>query len=241
MVRALQAHVVEASMNAKKFVWTTAAVVASSYAAYLGMTWLQYGRPKKAGCCGMDELLDMFMPVYDVVDRHHISVDAPADVTLSAAKEMNLESCGLVRGIFKARELILGSEPKAVPPGGIIEQTKSMGWGVLAEVPGHEIVIGAVTKPWDANPVFRAVPASDFAAFGEPGYVKIVWTLRADSKGKDGTVFRTETRAIATDAEARRKFRWYWSFLSPGIIVIRRAMLPLVKAGAERRCQTVAA
>jgi hypothetical protein len=25
--------------------------------------------------------------------------------------------------------------------------------------------------------------------------------------------------------DARKKFRWYWSFLSPGIIVIRRVML----------------
>jgi hypothetical protein len=48
-------------------------------------------------------------------------------------------------------------------------------------------------------------------------------------------VFRTETRAIATDALARTKFRRYWSFLSPGIIAIRRIMLTPLKADAERR------
>jgi hypothetical protein len=57
---------------------------------------------------------------------------------------------------------------------------KSLGWGVLAEVPGGEIVMGAVTKPWTANPVFRALPPDAFATFDEPDYVKIVWTLRAD-------------------------------------------------------------
>jgi hypothetical protein len=65
--------------------------------------------------------------------------------------------------------------------------------------------------------------------------VKIVWTLRADPAGADKSVVRHETRAVATDAIARRKFRTYWSFLSPGIILIRRVALRLVKREAERR------
>ena len=40
--------------------------------------------------------------------------------------------------------------------------------------------MGAVTKPWDAEPVFRAMPPDAFSDFPEPDYVKIVWTLRAD-------------------------------------------------------------
>jgi hypothetical protein len=59
------------------------------------------------------------------------------------------------------------------------------------------------------------------AAFNDPDYVKIVWTLRADPVDATHSVFRTETRVVATDPEARRNFRKYWSFLSPGIIVIR--------------------
>jgi hypothetical protein len=49
--------------------------------------------------------------------------------------------------------------------------------------------------------------------------------------------FRTETRAVATDAAARRNFRRYWSFLSPGIIVIRWMLLGPLKADAERRAR----
>ena len=115
--------------------------------------------------------------------------------------------------------------------------TKSIGWGVLAEVPGREVVMGAVTQPWEANVTFRALPPDDFAAFNEPGYVKIVWTLRADPITAAESVFRTETRVIATDAWARRKFRRYWSLLSPGIIIIRAVMLQPVKREAERRAR----
>ena len=65
--------------------------------------------------------------------------------------------------------------------------------------------------------------------------MKIVWTLRADPVNTAQSIFRTETRAVATDPEARRKFRRYWSFLSPGIIVIRWMTLGPLKADAERR------
>jgi hypothetical protein len=51
------------------------------------------------------------------------------------------------------------------------------------------------------------------------------------------SIFRTETRAVATDPVARLRFRRYWSFLSPGIILIRRAMLAPVRAEAERRAR----
>jgi hypothetical protein len=51
-------------------------------------------------------------------------------------------------------------------------------------------------------------------------------------------VFRTETRVVATDPGARRKFRRYWSFASPGIVLIRWLMLGPVKAEAEARART---
>ena len=78
---------------------------------------------------------------------------------------------------------------------------------MLAEIPGREIVMGAVTQPWMANVVFRALPPDEFASFHEPDYVKIVWTLRADPRGPSESTFRTETRAVATDPGPRARFR----------------------------------
>jgi hypothetical protein len=51
------------------------------------------------------------------------------------------------------------------------------------------------------------------------------------------SIFSTETRAATTDARARAKFRVYWSFLSPGIRLIRVAMLRAVKREAEARAR----
>ena len=206
------------------------------YAVYVATTWSRYGHPADPRPEERDHLLDRFMPVYDVVERHHIDVHAPAPVMLDAARSMPLSSLSIVRAIFKARELILGAVPDTHErPTGLIAEVLSLGWGVLAELPDREIVLGAVTKPWEPNVTFRGVPPAAFAAFNEPGYVKIAWTLRADPIDPGRSTFRTETRAIATDPFARTKFRRYWSFLSPGITLIRLMSLKPLKADAERR------
>jgi hypothetical protein len=185
-----------------------------------------------------DVLLDRFMPNYEVVERYQAWVAAPAEVTFSAACDMNLQDSAVIRGIFKARELLLGSKPDdKTLPRGLLAQTQALGWGVLAEVPGREIVMGAVTQAWLADVVFRALPPNEFTAFSDPGYVKIAWTLRADAIGPAESVFRTQTRAITTDPTARAKFRWYWSKASPGIWLIRRLMLGPLKREAERRAR----
>ena len=83
-------------------------VGAASYAGYVGLTWLRYGHGAPRGRQA-DPLLDRFMPVYDIVERHRIYVAAPAAVTLKTASELDLQQARLVRAIFKGRELLLGS------------------------------------------------------------------------------------------------------------------------------------
>lgn len=218
--------------------WMTGAlgVSAAGYVAYVATAWARYGHAAPPRQDASDPLLDRFIPSYEIAERHHITVAAPAEITFAAAREMDLNQSLIVRAIFGARAVVLGAHPDAAPrPRGIVALTTSIGWGVLADVPGRELVVGAVTQPWKANVVFRAIPPDEFAAFNDPGHVKIVWTLRADPVDPSHSIFRTETRAVATDAEARRHFRRYWSFLSPGIIVIRWMSLGPLRADAERR------
>jgi hypothetical protein len=215
---------------------TAAAVAAAVYAAFAATAWSTYGTPARPRRWEEDELLDGFMPRYDVVERHHIYVKAPAADVLAAAKEQDMLQSPLIRAIFKARELALGATPDdQVRPRGLLAATRSLGWGVLAEHPDRAIVVGAVTRPWEADVVFRSLPPDRFASYADPGNVKIVWALRAKPVGNDRTLFLTETRAVATDAVARRKFRRYWAFASPGIAAIRWLSLLPLKREAERR------
>jgi hypothetical protein len=180
------------------------------------------------------------MPVYDVVERHRIVVAASPAEVMAAAREQDLMGSPLIRAIFKAREVALGASPDdQEQPRGLLAATQSWGWGVLAEEPDREIVVGAVTRPWEADVVFRSVPPAQFAAFNEPGNVKIVWTLRVKPISDHRTVFFTETRAVATDPIARRRFRRYWAFASPGIAAIRWLSLLPLKRDAEQRARAL--
>ena len=224
--------------SATRLLVAGAGLAAGVYATLAGLTWFRYGHPPRGGSDERDEFLDRFMPDYEVVERHHIRVCAPAPVTLAAAREQNLFELPLVRAIFKGREMVLGATPgERFQSRGLLAQVQSLGWGVLVDVPEREVVVGAITKPWEPNVRFRALPPDEFAAFREPGYVRIAWTLRADTVDETTSVFRTETRAIATDPVARARFRRYWALARPGIAMIRRLSLRPLKREAERRAR----
>jgi hypothetical protein len=221
----------------------TAAIFAG--AAYGGLVlynrW-KYGSAKASADMGNDSLLDRFIPDPEVVEHHQIAVDAPADLLLATAKDMQMLDSPIVRAIIRMREIAMGGQPdEREHPEKLLEQMQSIGWVILAEEAGREIVLGCVTQPWLAKPVFRPVPASEYPAFAEPGYVKIAWTLRADPIDDVRAMFHTETRVATTDAAARRRFRNYWSFVQPGVELIRMAMLRPLKRAAEARAKAKAA
>jgi hypothetical protein len=126
---------------------------------------------------------------------------------------------------------------KAPPrqPQGVVSETLALGWGRLAERPKRELVMGAVTQPWRADVVFRAVPAEAFASFAEPDLVKIAWTLEAEPIDATRSRFATETRVVSTNEWSRRKFRRYWLLVGPGIVLIRWLTVSAVRREAERR------
>jgi hypothetical protein len=204
----------------------------------MGSAWRGYGHPERATADdSADSVLDRFMPIYEIVERHKVRVRAPAEVTLAAAREQDLQHSPIVRAIFTTRELAVGAAHQRRVPTPLLTELLALGWGVLEDIPGREIVIGAATRPWEVEVVFRSLPAERFAAFSEPEFVKIVVSLRADPLDDGTSIFRTETRAIATDAVAREKFRRYWSFVSPGVSLIRWMSLRPLKADAERRAR----
>jgi len=211
-------------------------VAASSWVAYAAIAWIRYGQPKRRiGDGESDSLLDQFMPEYEVDERHSLRVTAPAEIAFQAAATLDLEQSKVIRGLFKSREFMLsGQQSRPQLPQPLLDWAEALGWGMLAHIPGREVVMGAATKPWEAKVIFRPIPGGEFANFNEPGYVKIIWTLRADPISPTESIVRTDTRVATTDRDARAKFRLYWAFLSPGIVLIRKIALAMVKREAER-------
>jgi hypothetical protein len=204
------------------------------WAAYALVAWLGYSRIQVDR--QPDPLVDRFMPKYEISERHEIRVAAPAHLTYAAACAFDLQQSAIIRGIFRGREILLHPPPeRRTLPTQLLAQTLQIGWGVLAEEPGRELVMGAVTQPWEPQVVFRSLPPERFAAFDAPGFAQIVWTLSAQRIDARTSVFRTITRVRTTDENARQEFRRYWSIYSPGILLIRSEALRVVRSEAERR------
>lgn len=189
---------------------------------------------KMAGDSGTP--LAPFIPQPDVRERFEKTIEAPAALVMEAAADLDLQSLPLVRVIFWLREKMMRSAPP--PPRkrqGLLAETAELGWGLLAEQPGRLIVCGAACQPWLAEVEFTPIPADRFAAYSEPNQVKIAWTLEAEALAPTVTRFAHETRVVATDAEARERFRRYWRWARFGIVAIRLLLLPAIRRSAERR------
>lgn len=222
--------------RAAKLIGGLLGAAAGAYAGYVATTYVRFGRAAREP--GTNPPLDRLVPEYEVCERHRIAVAAPADVALAAARAVSFSDSPVVRCIFALRALparLTGARPAPGPRRSTLDEVLALGWRVLADVPGRQLVFGAVTQPWRREVQFRGLPPEEFVAFREPGYAKIAWTLEVDPVGPASSVFRTETRVVTTDPGSRERFRRYWALLSPGILVIRYEMLRLVRAEAERR------
>jgi len=190
------------------------------------------------GCTEVSVLLDPFIARPDIRERHQITIRAPAGIVLEVARNLDTQSLPMIHAIFWLRANVLGAKMHpARGPVGLIAEMLGIGWGRLAEASNHFFVAGAVCQPWQADVAFSPIPPDEFAAFAEPGLVKIAWTLEVQMLGPALTRFATETRAVATDNEARVKFRRYWRMFGMGVLVIRRLLLTAVRHEAERLWQ----
>jgi hypothetical protein len=217
-------------------------MAAAGYAALVVLNRARYGHAERFAAGAKDSALAQFIPNPEVAEHHEIEIHAPVHIVLATAKSLELLTSPLIRAVFRARELALGGKPDSRPqPTALYEQMTSIGWVVLSEQPGCEIVFGAVTQPWVASPVFRSIPPQEFRDFNEPGFVKIAWTLGAAPVDDERSIFHTETRVCTTDASARERFRKYWSFVAPGVRLVRLAVLQPIRRAAEQRVRAEAA
>lgn len=212
---------------------------AAAYSGFAAFTWFRYGRNKTKP---VSPSLDRFMPDPEVIEQHSIGVHAPAAIAFDACCKYDMTQSSFAQFLFDARACALGAKPTHPPASrGLVETFKEIGWCVLDETLGQEIVFGAVAQPWLADAGFRTIPSAEFRTFNEPGWVKIAFTLSAEPAGASSSVVRTETRVITTDADARKRFRTYWSLVRPGVELIRIILLRGVKANAEAVASAVVA
>jgi hypothetical protein len=96
------------------------------------------------------------------------------------------------------------------------------------------LVLATTGQPWQLRGHLSApAGAADFAAYDEPGTVRIAMSFKLAEAGEGRTRLATETRVSPTDDAAAGRFRRYWTVVRPGSDVIRLDVLRAVRRRAE--------
>jgi hypothetical protein len=179
-------------------------------------------------------LIDDFMPIYDVSERHHTLVQAPANVTYEAVRRIDLGRSKLVRALFAARGIpLLIRHKRPMTRTLTLDDMVRGGFFWLGEDTGREMVLGVVGAFWRPKGGVRKIEPGEFAAFEEPGLAKAAWNFRLLADGDERTFVTTETRVRVADEPSRKKFLLYWAAIGPFSGMVRRQALSLIKTDAE--------
>lgn len=200
--------------------------------------------PKPAGS-DRPPLLERFLPTYGAAIVRETVVQAPPEVTYAAITQANLMD-PVVRGLFSLREgparVLARFRSASRPP---LPRSLTMndllrpetGMVVLAEEPEVETLVGSVGRFWERDYGWRRVSPEEFTGFDEPGYAKLAIDLWVQPAGDGGSRLRYEARTATTDEAARRRFRWYWRLIRPGVGLVMGRAVSLIRKEAERRFQ----
>ena len=184
--------------------------------------------------------VDRFLPRYDLAVVHSDVFRAPPEVTYQAVTSLDIFGSPLIRALIEARALPQrlrhlaphrGTAERATPrPTFRLRDMTAIGWLLLDETAGAEIVLGQVSRPWKPTAIEDDMPSTteQFAEFDRPGYAKIATSVRVDPYGSLSSIVTMETRVALTDDLSRRKFRRYWVFIGPFSAMTRRMAMRLL-------------
>jgi hypothetical protein len=195
-------------------------------------------------------LVDELLPIFDVSGELAVVVEAGADATWRALNNADLIGVGRRRplvgtlGALRAlpeivADLLHGETPPAAPARLTLRDTTKLpanggGWILLGERPGQELALGLVGKFWRPVIQYADVDADQFTAFRAPGWAKTVYSLGVTALDDDHTLLRAVMRTAATDEQARRWFRRYWTLgVGSGAHILVHGLLEVVREDAE--------
>jgi hypothetical protein len=196
--------------------------------------------PQVPALGGLD-LIDVHLSAYDVALTAHLVVDADPAVVFAAAKDFDFltTQAPLVTVLMTARTLptLLRRRPAPAPATLMLARDADVlpGWVHLGEVPGRELVFGAVGKFWKADIEWHDVASEQFADFDEPGWGKIACHLMVRPDGPGRSILSYECRTATTDPGSRARMARYWWLIRPFVSYILRAVVRTIQSNVDDR------
>lgn len=174
-----------------------------------------------------------------IVTHQEIAVAAAADDVHAALWEADLTASRPARMLaaitWAPQRLAARLAGRAAPrsPEARLEAMLAPGgpW-VLLEERRRGAVLGLLWSPPAGGTI---VAPQDYAAFAQPGYVKVLWSFELVETAGGATTLACETRSYPTSRGARRRLELLWPFIAGPAALLRRLALRAVAAEAERR------
>jgi hypothetical protein len=136
--------------------------------------------------------LDSVIATPRLVEIDRVDLSAPPGQVWQRVRHAALAHSPVARALFALRTLVDRSDTTARPPGGVhlddlASSPQRPGFQILVDDPPREVVAGAIGQVWRLRIPFVHVDGPDaFAAFAEPGYVKVT-TPRGAGSGATST------------------------------------------------------
>lgn len=183
-------------------------------------------------------LIDTFAPNPDAVETHSIVINASCEIVYQALWTTDLGGSALVKGLLALRSLpqFIASGFRSMPRHRkvTLQTIMNSGFGMLAEIPNQEIVLGVTGRFWRPTGNLSPFNRSDFDRPVSAGLARGVWNFGVGEGSNRQTILRTETRVVCGDPASRRKFLAYWVIVRPFSGLIRLIMLRRVRKMAEQ-------
>jgi hypothetical protein len=184
--------------------------------------------------------LDRVAPTPRLLEIDGVNLAVSPERAWEFVRHADLGRSRLVHALFVIRTLpgrLAGrrEEPLALRLDDLVSSLDRPGFQILVDDAPREVVVGAIGKVWHLDIPFVHVPTAEaFAAFSEPGFVKVAWAIRVSPHGESGSHVSFELRVDATDEASWEKFRAYFRLIGPASHLIRRSLL----AALARDCGT---
>jgi hypothetical protein len=192
----------------------------------------------------MASLIKELMPEPDIVMRHVRGVHAPPERVFAALGTTDFGKSGLIALLFALRaipallaapgETIAALRKRQAHSALTLDRLAKQGFGLVAERPGSEIVLGVTGRFWKASAKPKPADREQFRAGPPAGEVLVAWNFLVEPAPDQHSRLSTETRIVAADVDTRLAFKRYWLVVHPGSALIRRSMLAAIAREANR-------
>lgn len=174
------------------------------------------------------ELQEKYLPNFDFSKTETYIINCSKDKIFPLIKNLEFKNSKLIYCLFKLRGI-------PVPESLTLKGLEKLGFIKLDLTENNELILGLVGKFWTLKGSLLKMSSEEFLKFNNCEFAKTTWNFKLIPIHSNRTKISTETRIFCPNAQNRKKFKLYWTFIQPFSSIIRKEILKNIKSDAERK------